>query len=154
MRPLPVEGFFRRGQRKGAYNIFQIGSHGVTGLMQYTIDQLSDLDVVEVKATGVINTDVAKNMVIEAGIATASRGGQRCLFDLTDTVLDANQTLSGMYMFIEAFKLGGFRRSTKIAALVKAVDEHRKQLENSANFEGFNLKHFTDRKIAMDWLYS
>ena len=120
--------------------------------MEYTIVKQTDIETVVVKASGLINSTVAAKMAIDAGIIIRSSGFQRCLFDLTDTQIDPNQTMTGMYLFVEKFKMAGIDKKTRIAGLQRATSEHRRQLEKAASFEGFNLKYFTDKSEAIRWL--
>ena len=120
--------------------------------MEYTIVKQTDIETVVVKASGTINSTVAAKMVIDAGIVIRSSGFKRCLFDLTDTEIDSNQTITGMYMFVETFKTAGIDRLTKIAGLQRTESEHRQQLEKAATYEGFNLKYFTEKNMAIRWL--
>ena len=122
--------------------------------MEYTIKKRPDLQTIIVEASGVINTDAAKSMAIEAGHAAKHFGFKKCYFDLRKTELDPRQTMSGMFMFVEVFKSTGIDKYEKIAAVVVEVEEQRKQLEKSAIFDGINFKYFTDKEEAMDWLNS
>ena len=55
--------------------------------------------------------------------------------------------------FVNVFKKASINKSVKMAATIVIVDEFRLYLERSANLEGYNLKHFTNRKDAINWLY-
>ena len=120
--------------------------------MEYSIKEQSDIEAVVVKASGIINTTVAERMVIDAGCAIKIAGFRRCLFDLVETEVDPNQTLTGMFMFVDAFNRAGIDKSVRMAALYVSGGPHRLHLEESAKFEGFKLKHFLDRDEAEKWL--
>ena len=120
--------------------------------MKYTITEQPNLKIVVVEASGVINTDLAENMVMDAGEALRASGYKKCFFDLVHTTVDPMQTLTEMFMFINVFKKAGIDRSTRIAALYVSGGIHRSQLEEGAKFEDFMLRHFTDRDEAIRWL--
>jgi hypothetical protein len=105
------------------------------------------------EASGMINTNVAKEMVLAVGLEINNSGFQRCFFDLFKTELDPSQTMTEMYFFVNAFKLAGISKSIKMAALYSTGGEHRQQLEKAMRHEGFTLKHFTDKNKALHWLY-
>ena len=120
--------------------------------MKYSIKKQADLKTVVVEASGIINTDLAENMVMDAGRALKVSGYKKCFFDLVETEVDPKQTLTEMFMFINVFKRADIDRSTKIAALYVSGGTHRSQLEEGAKFEEFKLRHFTDRDEALKWL--
>ena len=120
--------------------------------MKYSVKEQPDLKAVVVIASGIINTDVAEDMVMDAGKALMESGYKKCFFDLVQTEVDPKQTLTEMFMFINVFKKAGIDRSTKIAALYVSGGIHRSQLEEGAKFEELKLRHFTDRDEALKWL--
>jgi hypothetical protein len=120
--------------------------------MKYSVKEQIDLKAVVVEASGIINTDLAESMVMDAGKALRVSGYEKCFFDLVETEVDPKQTLTEMFVFIEIFKKAGIDRSTRIAALYVSGGAHRSQLEEGAKFEDFNLRHFTDRNKALKWL--
>ena len=120
--------------------------------MKYSVKEQPDLKAVVVEASGIINTDVAVNMVMDAGKALRVSGYKKCFFDLVETEVDPKQTMTEMFMFINVFKKAGIDRSTRIAALYMSGGAHRTQLEEGAKFEEYKLRHFTDRDEALKWL--
>lgn len=120
--------------------------------MKYIVKRQSDLQAIVIEASGVINTTVAEGMVLAAGLELKNSGFRRCFFDLADTEVDPKQTMTEMFMFITAFKKAGIDKTVRMAALYTTGGQHRLRLEKSAISEGFNLKHFTDKDMAMRWL--
>ena len=120
--------------------------------MKYSVKEQPDLKAVVVEASGIINNDVAVNMVMDAGKALMVSGYKKCFFDLVETEVDPKQTMTEMFMFINVFKKAGIDRSTRIAALYMSGGAHRTQLEEGAKFEEYKLRHFTDRDEALKWL--
>jgi len=120
--------------------------------MKYSIKKQIDLKSIVVEASGIINTDLAENMVMDAGRALRASGYKKCFFDLVETEVDPKQTLTEMFIFINVFKKAGIDRSTRIAALYVSGWTHRSQLEEGAKFEDFKLRHFTDRNEGLKWL--
>jgi hypothetical protein len=121
--------------------------------MRYTIEQEPDIQTVSIKASGTINTKVAEEMILAAGVEINYTGFQKCFIDLTNTTLDPEQKMVEIYMFVNVFQKASINKSVKIAATIVVIDEFRLYLERSANLEGYNLKHFTNRKEAINWLY-
>ncbi len=122
--------------------------------MEYLVKEDSDLQAIVIVAKGMINTRVAEEMVLAAGLALDNSEYKRCFFDLANTEVDPNQTMTGMFMFVNAFKKAGIKKSIRLAALYTSGGEHRLHLEKAANAEGFNLKHFDDLREALSWLCS
>jgi len=120
--------------------------------MKYSVKEQIDLKIIVVEASGIINTDLAEDMVMDAGKALRISGYKKCFFDLVETEVDPQQTLTEMFVFIDVFKKAGIDRSTRIAALYVSGGEHRSHLEEGAKFEDYILRHFTDRNEAMKWL--
>ena len=120
--------------------------------MEYIIRLDSDINAVVAEATGMINTKIAEGMVLAAGAKLAISGFQRCFFDLANTELDPNQTMTEMFLFVNAFQKAGINKSVRMAALYFTGGEHRLHLEKAVQAEGFNLRHFTDRDEALNWL--
>jgi len=120
--------------------------------MKYSVKEQSDIQSIVVRASGIINTTLAEDMVMEAGRAIKISGFTRCLFDLIETEVDPNQSMTEMFLFIDVFNKAGISKSTKIAALYTTGGEYRLQLDEGAKFAEFKFKHFTDQEEALDWL--
>jgi len=120
--------------------------------MNYSVKEQIDIKTIVVEASGIINTDLAEDMVMDAGKALRISGYKKCFFDLVETEIDPQQTLTEMFVFINVFKKAGIDRSTRIAALYVSGGTHRSHLEEGAKFEEYKLRHFTDRNEAMTWL--
>jgi hypothetical protein len=120
--------------------------------MKYIIKQDSVTKTVVVEASGIINTEVAKEMVLAAGAEINYTGFQKCLFDLTNTHLDSKQKMVEMYMFAEAYKKARINKSVKMAAVIPVLDGYRLYLERAANLKGYKLKHFKKQNDASNWL--
>ena len=120
--------------------------------MKYLVKENPGLKAVVVEASGIINTDLAEGMVMEAGAALRISGYQKCFFDLVETEIDPRQTLTEMFVFIDIFEKAGIDRSTRIAALYASGGTNRSHLEEGAKFREFRLRHFTDQDEALAWL--
>jgi len=120
--------------------------------MKYSVNEQTDLKAVVIIASGIINTNLAENMVMDAGKVLRVSGYKKCIFDLLETEVDPKQTLTEMFLFIDIFKSAGIDRKTRMAALYISGKTHRLHLEEAAKFEGFKLRHFTDRDEALRWL--
>jgi hypothetical protein len=71
--------------------------------MEYIIKQEAEIQAVTVEARGVINTNVAEEMVLATGVELTKTGFQKCFVDLTNTDLDSNQLMTDMSMFVEIY---------------------------------------------------
>jgi hypothetical protein len=120
--------------------------------MKYVINQEPEIQTVTVEVRGTINTRVAEEMVLVAGLELNYTDFQKCFIDLTNSELDPNQTMSEMFMFVETYKRAGIKKSVKMAAMVSTLDKHRLHLEKAAVLEGYKLKHFKTRNEALYWL--
>ena len=120
--------------------------------MEYTIKQDQDIQAILVTAKGMINSGVAIKMVLAAGVELNCTNFQKCLFDLTQTELDNNQSMTGMVRFIKTFEIAGIKTSVKMAAVLPTLDSHRLALEKAANSERYKLKHFETQDEALNWL--
>jgi hypothetical protein len=120
--------------------------------MNYILKQRADMQAIIIEACGIINTGNAKNMVLDTGLKLKDSGFQRCLFDLLNTHIDPNQTMTEMFMFVDTFKQAGIDRSIRMAAVYTTGGKYRLFLEKCMVLEGYHLKHFTDRNKAVNWL--
>ena len=120
--------------------------------MKRLIKQEAGTQTVTIEASGIINSQVAKEMVEAAGIELNCSGFQKCLFDLTNTNLDPKQKMVEMFMFAKVFTKANINKSVKIAAIIDVKDGFRLCLERAANSEGYSLKHFKNRNNALSWL--
>jgi hypothetical protein len=120
--------------------------------VEYTVSEDTKNSILIIKASGMISTDVAEQMVLLAGMKLNITGFNRCLFDLVETQIDPAQTMAEMYMFIDAFKKAGIPEKTKMAALYETGGEYRSYLETAAAEHGFRLRHFKDQDKAERWL--
>ncbi len=82
--------------------------------MKYTVKSQSDIQAVVIEATGMINTKMAENMVLSAGFELKTSKFSRCLFDLSNTEVDPNQTMTEMFMFIDVFKKADIDKSVRL----------------------------------------
>ena len=120
--------------------------------MKYSIKKDLNIHAIVVEATGMINTVVAKEMVMSAGIALNESGLKRCLFDLSNTEVDPEQTMIGMIVFSQVFESAGISKSVRMAALYTSGGDPRLYLEEGTKLLGIQLKHFKDRDEALNWL--
>jgi len=120
--------------------------------MKYAIKKDPNIHAVVVEATGMINTLVAEDMVMNAGKALCESGLKRCFFDLFNTEVDPEQTMLGMMVFSQVFERAGISKSVKMAALYSSGEDLRLYLEEGTALLGLTLKHFKDRDEALNWL--
>jgi hypothetical protein len=120
--------------------------------LEYILRQRTDIQALIIEANGMMNTKVAKSMVLATGLELNNSGLRRCFFDLANTAIDPDQTMTEMFMFVNVFKQAGIDKSVRMAALYTSGGKYRLHLEKSAAFEGLNLKHFTVRDEAIKWL--
>ena len=120
--------------------------------MKYTIKIDSDIDAVVVEADGMINTIVAENMVMDAGVALKEPDLKRCFFDLSRTQVDPEQTMMEMVAFAQVFERAGISKSVRVAGFYIHDKEPRLYLGHGATLLGLTLKHFTDKADALRWL--
>ena len=120
--------------------------------MKYSISKYLNIHAIVVEATGMINTVVAKEMVMSAGIALKESGLKRCLFDLSNTEVDPEQTMIGMIVFSQVFERAGISKSVRMAALYTSGEDPRLYLEEGTKLLGLQLKHYKNRDEALSWL--
>lgn len=114
---------------------------------------LSD-QILMFEASGLINTENAKQIFFEAGLQLNLNNYHRCFIDLTETELDPSQTRTEIFTFSDVLIKAGFDETKKIVILLPFIDERALIFEKAANLEGFQLKHFDDKPRAMEWLLS
>jgi hypothetical protein len=120
--------------------------------MKYFIKKELDTQTVSIEANGIINTDLSKEMVLAVGAELNYTGFQKCFFDLTSTDIDPEQKMLDIYMFVKIFLKASINEFVKMAVITKSKNEFYLYLEKAANSEGYNLKHFTSRNDALNWL--
>lgn len=140
---------------KNARGFAQLQAYGLTmrkDEMKYSIKLDPHIQAIVVEATGMINTIVAKEMVMSTGIALNESGLKRCFFDLSNTEVDPQQTMISMIVFSQVFERAGICQSVRMAALYTSGEDHRLYLEEGTTLLGMTLKHFKDRDGALSWL--
>ncbi len=120
--------------------------------MEYIVKQQSVIQTVVTTANGVINTKVAEEMLLATGLVLNMSKYQRCLFDLTNTEFDPNQTMTDIILFVQIFTKAGIGKTVRMASIYVNNREQHLHLERAVNLENFNLKQFTDRGEALKWL--
>jgi hypothetical protein len=120
--------------------------------LKYSIKKDLNIHAIVVEATGMINTVVAKEMVMNTGIALNESGLKRCFFDLSNTEVDPKQTMMAMLLFSQVFERADICTSVRMAALYASGEDPRLYLEEGTSLLGMKLKHFKDRDEALDWL--
>ena len=120
--------------------------------MKYLIKQEPATQTVTIEASGIINTDLSKEMVFAVGTELNYTGFQKCFFDLTGTDIDPEQKMLDIYLFVKIFIKASINKFVKMAVITKSKNEFYLYLEEAANSEGYKLKHFTNQNDALNWL--
>ena len=120
--------------------------------MKYSIKRDPNVDAIVVKASGMINTTIAEEMVIKTGIALNESKLKRCFFDLSNTVVDPEQTMIEMVAFSKTFERAGISPSVRMAALYTSDEDPRLYLEDGMALLGLTMKQFKDYQEAVKWL--
>lgn len=120
--------------------------------MDYTICEDPEMGAIVVEASGIMNTLVAREMVMSAGRALGESRLKRCFFDLSDTEIDPGQSMMSMITFAQVFERAGITESVRMAAHYTSGEDHRLYLEEGTTLLGLTLKHFKDREEALNWL--
>lgn len=124
----------------------------VKGELDYKIIVDNENELITVEVSGIISTQNASNALIAVSIENTTLDYKKILFDLTETKMDPNQSLIEMICFSNQFSILTPDKSIKISALVKHIDYFCEQLEEAAQGNGYQLRHFTNKNGALEWL--
>ena len=125
--------------------------------MSYTIENLSDLGITVVDATGAISQEMRKETYLKAAYELKARGLHKLLVDVTDSKIKDNnksRTINTLdmviFMYMHKVKL---KKPLKIAVLsLDSEDSHRNFIKLAQIIGRLNIKYFTNRYEAINWL--
>lgn len=121
--------------------------------MEFEIDLAADGSHICVTINSVLTQELRRRY-IEAALALARETGlNRFLIDAR-TAPSSTSVVDDYQAAYEITRQSGVRPGTRIAGLLAEGDSSRAFLETVANNAGFQVRMFTDKADALDWLSS
>ncbi len=125
--------------------------------MKYTVEQLSDLEIIVVDASGTIGQEIRKESYLKAAYELEASGFHKLLVDVTNSRLEYNQksrTVNTMdmliFMYMNKVKT---KKPLKIAVLSTDEESGHKNFIKLAQIIGrINIKYFRNKDEAKNWL--
>jgi hypothetical protein len=124
--------------------------------MKYTVETLSDLEIVIVDASGPISQEIRKETYLKAVYELKASGFHKLLIDVTNSKLEHNhksRTINTLdmitFMYINKFKA---KKQLKIAVLSLDDEAGHKNFIKLAQIIGrINIKYFRNKDEAINW---
>ncbi len=120
--------------------------------MNFTVDLLPDLGIVEIVTNGMINHDARKEIICTAWAALKKSGTEKLLIDKSDSTRFFDRQMSGALSIIKLMNDLKFSSSTAIAVLNNHKELYDEFFEVMAQLKGFLLKSFSSKDDAIAWL--
>jgi hypothetical protein len=123
--------------------------------MKYVIDNLSDLEIIKVTASGTLNQDIRKEIILKTVSELNTNGYQRLLIDVTDLKVSQNYTARTINTFdmFDSLKRIETKNYIHIAILSKDRMDGRKYFVKLAQVIGkVYIKHFRNYDEAITWM--
>ena len=124
--------------------------------MKYVIDKLSDLEIIKITATGKLDQDTRKEILLEAVSLLNTNGYQKMLVDVTGSKVPKNYTDRTIHAFdmIDSIKKIEKKNHKQIAVLnPDREDDGRRDFAKLVHLMGeVHMKHFKNYDEAITWL--
>jgi hypothetical protein len=124
--------------------------------MEYIIDKLSDLEIIKISVSGILNQDIRKEIFLKAVSILNTNGYQKLLIDVTGSKVSKNYTArtAHTYDMVDSIKKIETKNHIQIAVLKKdSGDDDRKDFVKLAQLMGeVHMKHFKNYDEAITWL--
>ena len=125
--------------------------------MSYTIENLIDLGIIVVDATGEISQEMRKETYLKSAYELKAKGFHKLLVDVTNSTIKDNnksRTINTLdmviFMYLHKVKL---KKPLKIAVLsLDSEDSHRNFIKLAQMIGRLNIKYFTNRDESINWL--
>ena len=123
--------------------------------MKYVIDKLSDLEIIKVTASGTLNQDIRKEIILKTVSELNTNGYQRLLLDAVGLKISQNYTDRTINTFdmVDSLKEIETKNHIQIAILSKDREDGRKYFVKLARSIGrVHIKHFRNYDEAITWM--
>ena len=123
--------------------------------MKYVIDKLSDLEIIKVTASGTLNQDIRKEIILKTVSALNTNGYKRLLLDAVGLKISQNYTDRTINTFdmVDSLKEIETKNHIQIAILSKDREDGHKDFVKLARSIGrVHINHFRDYDEAITWL--
>jgi len=121
--------------------------------MKYVIDKLSDLEIIKVTVSGILNQDIRKEIHSKAVSDLNINGYHRLLIDVTGSKVSQNYTTANSLELINYISDLETNNQTKIAFLSTQAEAAHDNFVKLAQLVGRrHIKHFRNFDEAITWL--
>ena len=118
--------------------------------MTHKLAYNTETDCIELTVEGSFNMERLKRIAPEVAQLSEESGCLNILNDMSNATIDVS--LSGVYSSPQEMDNSGKSRTTRRALVVPPSFDQASFLETVTRNRGHDLKVFTDRKEALDWL--
>jgi hypothetical protein len=123
--------------------------------MKYVIDKLSDLEIIKVTASGTLNQDIRKKIILETVSELNTNGYHRLLIDVTGSKVSQDHKTRTINTFdmVNSIKKFEKKNHAKIAVLSTDIEDNREHFVKLSQFSSKrHIKHFRNYDEAITWL--
>jgi len=121
--------------------------------MKYVIDKLSDLEIIKVTVSGLLNQDIRREIHLKAVSELNINGYHRLLIDVTGSKVSQNYTTANSLELINYISDLETNNQTKIAFLSTQAEAAHDNFVKLAQLVGRrHIKHFRNFDEAITWL--
>ena len=123
--------------------------------MKYTIDKLSDLEIIKVTASGTLNQDIRKEIISEALSELNTNGYHRLLLDAvgSKTSQDYGVRTINTFDMMDSINKIETKNNIQIAILsTENKDAHKNYMKLAQMIGKLNIQYFNNYDEAITWL--
>ena len=120
--------------------------------MNFSVNHLADLNVVEIVTRGMIDHDARKEIICAACAVLDIDGCKKLLINKVDSTRFFNKQMSGALSIIKLMNDLKISPKTAIAGVYNQVEQYDEFFEVMAQLKGFSFKSFICRDDALAWL--
>jgi len=120
--------------------------------MSISTNVLPEGRVIEVAVAGQLDIAVRYKVLATALFSMRANHYSRLLIDVTRGKMGSTESSTDAFKIIDQMRSLGFTPDVRIAFLQRGDDARRQFFEQAALFDGFDLKYFHHRDMALTWL--
>jgi hypothetical protein len=122
--------------------------------MAYEIAHLETIGAIEIKAAGAVDANSMVELIIELATALNATGFQRALLDFRRAIVTPDENVSELLGVVTLLGDMGVEPSVRLTGIVARETPYFSYFENAASSIGYDMRFFTDKAEALNWLAS
>lgn len=120
--------------------------------MSYELYADEKAQIVRVKARGLLDNAIRKEILGEIAIELRSKGYAKALIDLTETAFDSSEPIEGSVALTMHLSDVGMSPAAKLAFVSVGAETQRQTFERISRKIGYQLQYFRTLEEACRWL--